>query len=62
MHRGWCHAMQAGMHTRHAVLARATSNPDQNRPCKPNTEIIFCVSVPGIQEPIVIAYELLART
>ena len=37
MYRGRCHAMQAGMHIRHAVLARATSNPDQNRPCKPNT-------------------------
>ena len=28
--------MQAGMHSRHAVLARAASNPDQDRPCKPN--------------------------
>ncbi len=37
LYRGWCHAMQAGMHSMHAALARAASNPDQNRPCKPNT-------------------------
>ncbi len=33
--RGWCHAMQAGMHIMHAVLATAASSPDQDWPCRP---------------------------
>ena len=40
-------AMQAGMHSSLAVLARATSNPDQNRPCKPNTVVGSSCGVRG---------------